>query len=59
MTKSRVLIGGRFLWLAWYPLRGRRCDFGWTTSHTQNRRWHLQIAIGPAYASIGPGVPFA
>lgn len=50
---GKVLIR-RPIWLAWYPLRGRRCTF-----HPERCRdgWHLSIAAGPLYLGVGPGTP--
>lgn len=61
MRHARVFLHGNLLWLAWYPLRGRRCSFRFErhTRPTEPRRngWHLTIALGPAYLGLGPGVP--
>jgi hypothetical protein len=61
MRSSRVFIRTRWLWLAWYPLRGRRCSarFERHTRPTEPARdgWCLRLAVGPAYFGVGPGVP--
>ena len=57
MRDGRVLIRSRPLWLAWYPLRGRRCSLS-VTDKTRNGRWHLSAGLGPLYLGVGPGVPF-
>lgn len=55
MSKSRVLTR-RPIWIAWYPLRGRRCMFGFDETRDQNG-WHFSAALGPLYMGLGPGVP--
>jgi hypothetical protein len=44
----------RPVWLAWYPLRGRRCTFG---PDEAAGGWHFSVAVGPLYMGLGPGRP--
>jgi hypothetical protein len=53
-ASGRVFIRGRRLWLAWYPLRGRRCT--WRPERRPDG-WHLGIGLGPVYLGLGPGTP--
>lgn len=61
MRSGHVLVRTRYLVLAWYPLRGRRCSLRHqrhTRLHSPARDgWHLTAALGPAYLGVGPGVP--
>lgn len=52
---NRVLVATRLVWLAWYPLRGRRCHVGRDT--VRGSGWHFSVAVGPAYLGIGTGAP--
>lgn len=61
MRSGRVFIRSRLLWLAWYPLRGRRCMAAFTR-HTRPLEpardgWRVNLAAGPLYLGFGPGVP--
>lgn len=49
---SKVLIRGRRVWLAWYPLRGRRCQV-----RIDTREHFFEAAAGPAYLCLGTGTP--
>lgn len=53
---SKVLIGHKWFWLAWYPLRGRRCHFGFTEVRN-GEGWYFVAAAGPLYFGLGPGWP--
>jgi len=53
-SNGRVFIRRARLWLAWYPLRGRRCS--WLPERTSTG-WHLGVGIGPLYLGLGPGTP--
>ena len=55
MKRSRVFIRRRPVFLAWHPLRGRRCDFGFCETRDDRRYFH--IAAGPLYLGLGYGVP--
>ncbi|UIU47074.1 hypothetical protein [Microcystis phage MinS1] len=61
MRSGRAFIRTRLVWVAWYPLRGRKCmwHFERATRPQQPHLngWHLAIAVGPAYLGLGPGVP--
>lgn len=61
MRSGRIFIRSRQVWLAWYPLRGRRCAarFERHTRPTDPARdgWRLTLALGPAYLGVGTGVP--
>lgn len=54
---GKILIGTHLVWLAWYPLRGRRCTLEAGRRATRNGRFRLTAAVGPLYLGIGPGVP--
>jgi hypothetical protein len=50
----------RPIWLAWYPLRGRRCMWRLERGLARTRgrqHWHLGIGLGPLYLGLGPGIP--
>lgn len=50
--KSKVFVRRENVWLAWYPMRGRRCQ----VEFDRAERFFV-IALGPAYLCLGPGVP--
>lgn len=52
--RSRVFLHHRLVWLAWYPLRGRRCTL---RPERSRNGWHLAAAVGPLYLGLGPGTP--
>lgn len=54
---NKVFIRRQWLWLAWYPLRGRRCQFGF--DEVQDGGWHFSAALGPLYVATGSGLPVA
>lgn len=51
---GRAFIRTRLVWLAWYPLRGRRCSF---IPARRPDGWHLAIGLGPLWLGLGPGTP--
>lgn len=52
---SKLFIARRSIWLAWFPLRGRRCSFG--RPETRGDGWYFHVALGPLYLGLGPGTP--
>lgn len=54
-SNGRVFVRRRLVFLAWYPLRGRRCMA--RLERAARNGWHLSLALGPAYLGLGPGVP--
>jgi hypothetical protein len=55
MNRQRVFIRSKLLWLAWYPLRGRRCQVG--MDGVRGDGWHFSAALGPLYFGTGTGCP--
>jgi hypothetical protein len=52
----------RPVWIAWYPLRGHRCNLRFVRNCRRVRvlgrgRWHAWVGLGPFYAGFGPGIP--
>ena len=59
--KSKVIHGGRLVWVAWYGNRKARCSLFFRhcklARYPRFGKWHLTLAVGPAYLGLGPGVP--
>lgn len=54
MTGSgKVFVRARFVWVAWYPKRGRGC----TWMLDRNGGFHLSIGLGPLFVGLGSGTP--
>lgn len=54
IRSGKVFIAGRSIWLAWYPLRGLRCNVFLERNRTGR---HLGVGLGPIYLGLGSGVP--
>lgn len=52
-ARSRAFIRTNLVWLAWYPARGRRCQFGMDA--VQAGGWHFSVALGPLFCSLHLG----
>lgn len=53
MKSGKVFIDTTNVWLAWYPLRGLRCQHRRGVDEFGLR--YFEVAVGPLYFSYGPG----